>query len=207
MKITTLFISLCLSAFVTSAVAGDGERLLDKFIDDIKTMTADFSQSLRSSDGEVLQESKGKFFLHKPGQFRWDYNQPYAQEIVSDGEHIWIHDIELKQVTVQKQSVTLASTPMALLQDKISVSTAFSVQELDNQNGIYRLLLITKDDATDFQNIILGLSESGLQFMQMRDQFDQRTDIIFSNIKVNQNINASVFNFKAPEGTDIFGGS
>lgn len=189
------------------ALAGEGERLLDKFIVETKTMSANFSQSLRTSDGELLQESTGQFYLQKPGRFRWNYMLPYAQEIVSDGENIWIYDVDLQQVTVQKQSIALSNTPMALIQDKISVDAAFDIKSLDEKNGVYRLLLASKSETTDFKNIILGVNENGLQFMQLKDQFDQDTDIVFSDTKVNGEIDSATFIFKAPEGTDIFGGN
>ena len=187
--------------------AGEGERLLDQFIVGTQTMSANFSQTLSTSDGELLQESKGQFYLQKPGQFRWNYIYPYAQEIVSDGVNIWIYDVDLQQVTVQKQSTALSNTPMALIQDKISVDSAFDIKALDESNGIYRLLLSAKSETTDFKKIILGVNENGLQFMQLKDQFDQNTDIVFSDAKVNTKIDAAIFTFKAPEGTDVFGGS
>ena len=207
LKFSTAIIclSLCLSSMI--ALAGEGERLLDKFIVETKTMSANFSQSLRTSDGELLQESTGQFYLQKPGRFRWNYMLPYAQEIVSDGENIWIYDVDLQQVTVQKQSIALSNTPMALIQDKISVDAAFDIKPLDEKNGVYRLLLASKSETTDFKNIILGVSENGLQFMQLKDQFDQDTDIVFSDTKVNGEIDSATFIFKAPEGTDIFGGN
>lgn len=198
--LTGLFLSL-------DVMAGEGERLLEKFIVETKTMTANFSQTLRSEDGELLQESKGQFFLQKPGKFRWNYVHPYPQEIVSDGENIWIYDVDLQQVTVQKQSAILTNTPMALIQDKITVNSAFDIKVIDKKDGIYHLLLTSKSESSDFKNIILGVNEHGLQFMQLHDQFDQSTDIVFSDSKINQDIDASLFDFKAPDGTDVFGGN
>ena len=207
MRYGFLLVSLILTLTTTPVMAGEGERLLNKFIVGTKTMSAKFSQTLRSSDGELLQESAGQFYLDKPGKFRWNYSQPYAQEIVSDGENIWIHDVDLQQVTVQKQSIALSNTPMALIQDKVSVDAAFDIKTLDEKNGVYRLLLDAKSETTDFKKIILGVNESGLQFMQLKDQFDQSTDIVFSSAKVNADIDPTLFDFKAPEGTDVFGGS
>ena len=207
MRYIVLVIPILLHAMATVSYAGEGERLLDQFIVGTKTMTANFSQTLSTSDGELLQESKGQFYLQKPGQFRWNYINPYEQEIVSDGVNIWIYDVDLQQVTVQKQSTALSNTPMALIQDKNSVDSAFDIKALDESNGIYRLLLSAKSETTDFKKIILGVNENGLQFMQLKDQFDQNTDIVFSDAKVNTKIDAATFMFKAPEGTDVFGGS
>ena len=61
-----------------------------------------------------MQQSEGEFYLNRPGKFRWDYRAPYEQIIVSDGQRIWIYDVDLQQVTVQKQEAGLPTTPMAL---------------------------------------------------------------------------------------------
>ena len=207
MRTCCILFLLLLNLVVTPVIASEGERLLDKFIVGTETMSAKFSQTLHSNDGELLQESTGQFYLHKPGKFRWNYIKPYEQEIVSDGENIWVYDVDLQQVTVQKQTTALSNTPMALIQDKLSVEAAFDIEPLDEKNGVYRLLLNAKSDTTDFKKIILGVSENGLQFMQLKDQFDQKTEIVFLNAKINSGIDAEIFIFTAPEGTDVFGGS
>ena len=40
-----------------------GEKLLDRFLTESEYMSADFKQTLRADDNEVLQESKGHFYL------------------------------------------------------------------------------------------------------------------------------------------------
>lgn len=205
--IKRLFLIGLLSGFyLLPAYAGEGETLLNRFLNDTKTMSADFTQTLQAEDGAMMQQSAGRFYLHKPGKFRWNYDRPYAQEIISDGVNIWINDIDLQQVTVQKQSLALKNTPMALLQDMVSVEQAFDIKSLDHQKGVYRMLLSAKTKQTDFKNIILGVNEKGLQFMQLKDQFDQTTDIVFSNIKQNRVLDESLFRFVPPKGSDVFGG-
>jgi outer membrane lipoprotein carrier protein len=197
------------TSFLYSAClfAGEGERLLDKFLTQTKTMSASFSQTLRTNDGEVLQESSGKFYLNRPGKFRWNYAEPYEQEIVSDGESIWIYDVDLQQVIVQKQSSTLSNTPMALMEGKLKLAKAYTVSELDHRDGIFRLKLSSKNSDTDFSELIIGVDESGMRFMQLRDQFEQTTDIVFDNLKSNAKLASELFEFIPPEGVDVFGGS
>lgn len=199
---------LVLTLFIlNNAYASDGKQLLDNYLSSTRTMSADFSQTQRSENGEVLQTSKGVFYLDKPGKFRWDYSEPFEQQIISDGENIWIFDVELQQVTVQKQSISLKNTPMALIQDSASVHDAFDIIPLDKINDVYHVELKTKSDQSDFKGIVLGVDESGLKLMKLKDQFNQTTDIVFSNVKVNKDIDESKFTFEAPDGVDVFGGS
>ena len=53
--------------------------------------------------------------IARPGKFRWQIEQPYSQLLVGDGEKVWMHDPELRQVTVRKVGAALGGSPAALL--------------------------------------------------------------------------------------------
>lgn len=187
--------------------AGEGRVLLDKFLTQTQTMTANFRQTLKSSDGKLLQESAGEFYLKRPGKFRWNYTTPYPQEIVSDGEQIWVFDVDLAQVTVQKQGKGQNNTPMALLQNRQKLEDAFDIHERGSDSGLHRIELVNKQEEADFDHVIVGLDKTGLRFMQLHDQFEQTTHIFFTELKSNPEIEPAVFEFIPPEGVDVFGGS
>ena len=201
------FIFILALTLPSITLAGEGEKLLERFLIQSKTMSADFVQTLRAEDNEVLQESKGHFYLNRPGKFRWNYSSPYEQEIVSDGEQVWVFDVDLQQVTVQNKSVSLNNTPMALMEGKLKLKEAYNISELDHRDGIYRLKLSSKTKDADFSELIVGVNKQGLQFMQMRDQFDQTTDIVFINLELNKKLDSDLFEFTPPEGVDVYGGS
>ena len=183
-----------------------GEIYLEDFLANTKSLEADFQQTLRTHEGEVLQQTTGRFYLNRPGKFRWNYRAPYEQIIVSDGERIWIYDVDLKQVTVQKQSAGLSTTPMALLENSFKLHQSFNVTPLDEHDGVYRLKLVSKTKDSDFGEIVVGLDAHGLRFMQLHDQFEQVTDIVFSDITTNSKLAKDIFEFIPPEGVDVFGG-
>ena len=194
------------NAFAEDEKTSTGEVYLEKFLEKTQTLEANFQQTLRTHKGEVLQQTEGKFYLNRPGKFRWNYKTPYEQVIVSDGERIWIYDVDLEQVTVQKQSAGLPSSPMALLQDSAMLHQSFNVSPLDEHEGVYRLKLESKTRESDFTEIVVGVDVKGLRFMQLHDQFEQVTDIVFSEISTNTNIAKEIFEFIPPEGVDVFGG-
>ena len=201
-----MFVLAAANAMAESKPVSQGEAYLEDFLANTKTLEATFQQTLRTHEGEVLQQTEGEFYLNRPGQFRWNYRSPYEQIIVSDGERIWIYDVDLKQVTVQKQSASLPSTPMALLEDSATLHDDFSVTPLDDSQGVYRLKLLSKSKESDFGEIVVGLDASGLRFMQLHDQFEQVTDIVFSDLRTNKTLSPEVFEFTPPEGVDVFGG-
>jgi len=161
---------------------------------------------LRAHDGEIIQQAEGEFYLERPGKFRWNYQTPYEQIIVSDGKKIWIYDVDLQQVTVQKESAGLPATPMSLLEDSSTLHKNFNVSPVDEKDGVYRLKLLSKTGDSDFGEIVVGLDAKGLRFMQLHDQFEQVTDIVFSDIDTNKKLAREIFEFIPPEGVDVFGG-
>ncbi len=187
-------------------VAGEGERLLERFLSQTRTLSAAFQQTLRADDGFVMQQSEGRFYLARPGRFRWDYEKPYQQQIVSDGDRVYIYDVDLQQVTVQQQNAALSNTPMALMQDKATLTDAYKVQELDSRDGVYRLKLVSKKGDGDFNGIVVGVDQTGLRFLQLKDQFNQVTDIVFDALQTNPKLQSGLFEFTPPEGVDVFSG-
>ena len=206
LKIFLLYFACTAPLLAEADKPSQGEIYLEKFLSKTRTLQADFNQTLRTHDGEVLQQSEGQFYLNSPGKFRWNYSAPYEQVIVSDGKRIWIYDVDLQQVTVQKQEAGLPTTPMALLEDSFKLHQSFHVSPLDEHQGVYRLKLVSKTKESDFGEIVVGLDESGLRFMQLHDQFEQVTDIVFSNIDTNTKLASDIFEFIPPEGVDVFGG-
>lgn len=188
------------------ATPSTGEVYLENFLANTRTLEAEFQQTLRTHEGEVLQQTEGTFYLNRPGKFRWNYRSPYEQVIVSDGERIWIYDVELRQVTVQKQSAGLPTTPMALLENSLKLHQSFDVTPLDEHDGIYRLKMVSKTKESDFGEIVVGLDNKGLRFLQLHDQFEQVTDIVFSDVTTNVKLEKEIFEFIPPEGVDVFGG-
>lgn len=183
-----------------------GETYLENFLTNTQTLEANFQQTLRTHDGEIIQQTDGQFYLNRPGKFRWNYQSPYEQIIVSDGVRIWIYDVDLQQVTVQKQTSSLPATPMSLLENSSTLHENFNVSSMDERDGVYRLKLLSKTKESDFGEIVIGVDEKGLRFMQLHDQFEQVTDIIFSDINTNKKLAKEIFKFIPPEGVDVFGG-
>ena len=71
---------------------------------------------------------------------------------------------------------------------------------------MHRIELVSKNNDVDFGRIMLGLDESGLRFLQLHDQFEQVTLIVFSQLRSNIELDGAIFKFIPPEGVDVFGG-
>ena len=178
--------------------------LLD-FSSSMVSFSADFTQTVYDSDSVALQESAGSVELLRPGRFRWTYTAPSRQVIVADGLSLWVYDEDIKQVTVQPQSETLGSAPIGLLSGQKTIQSEFNISELGEEEGLkwFELEPLVKD--TDFNAIYIALDANGISAMELRDNFDQATQIKFSNFKKNVAIDSVNFSFTPPDGADVVG--
>ncbi|MDQ7073430.1 MAG: outer membrane lipoprotein chaperone LolA [Gammaproteobacteria bacterium] len=178
---------------------------LNHFVATVETFQADFTQTVFDSNGQVMEEAKGTFALERPGRFRWDYQEPYPQHIVADGQRIWFYDVDLEQVTVNSQLEALADTPATLLSGENKPADKYLLTDLPSDDGMVWVELIPKKEETSFQTIVLAFDDVGLRQMIMKDSFDQQTRLVFNNVVENPKLADDLFVFLAPEGVDVVG--
>jgi outer membrane lipoprotein carrier protein len=178
---------------------------LNAFVKQVMTYQANFKQSVIDSQGRVVEEATGRFVLERPGKFRWDYVEPFPQHIVADGERIWFYDVDLEQVTVKSQQDALADTPATLLSGQSSPEDKYTLTEIDTDDGFQWIQLIPKNQESNYQTITLAFDSDGLRQMLMKDSFEQRTRLVFSQAIENAILAKDAFVFIAPEGVDVVG--
>lgn len=186
------------------AFANGTERLMD-FFDKTSSMRAQFQQVVTDNQGQKVQEVSGTMQLLRPGKFRWDYNKPYQQEIVGDGERIWLFDPELNQVTVRNMSQAIGSSPAALLAGSKEVEKNFTLENLSDKDKLEWVLAKPKDKDSGFDEVKLGFSKAGLERMELQDSYGNLTSIRFSRLERNPALTQQIFMFKPPAGADIVG--
>lgn len=179
-------------------------KQLKTFLKTNASLSADFKQVSYNKAGQAAQASFGEFYLSRPGKFRWNYQKPFAQEIVSNGGKVWFYDADLEQVTVKQLDDSLGSTPALLLTGQVDIDQKFVLEEQGNDDDLNWVRLSPKNEESGFKYILIGLNHGQLGGMELSDNFGQLTRIYFSNIKLNPVLQDSLFNFKPPKGVDVF---
>lgn len=177
---------------------------LKSFLASSAALSADFKQISFDKSGRPAQNSLGKFYLSRPGKFRWNYQKPFVQEIVSNAGKVWFYDADLEQVTVKQLDDSLGSTPALLLTGEVDIEEKFILEEQGQDDGMNWVKLLPKNEESGFKYILIGLNGNQLGGMELSDNFGQLTRIYFSNIQQNPKLDDALFNFKAPKGTDVF---
>ena len=200
----TLALALALSVS-TAAFAGAREQMT-AFTKGSKNLDAHFEQRVYDGNGRQTERSAGTVKLSAPRLFRWEYLTPSPQLIVADGDHIWIYDPDLEQVTVRNQSYEEQSSPLAVLIDPGELERQFNVSEGGKSGGMDWLLLMPKktEDAP-FVKARLGFGSTGLVRMELDDALGQHTVIGFSAWNHNTKFAKNLFSFTPPKGADVVG--
>lgn len=115
----------------------------------IKTVNGYFNE-LGNLKGSFLQtgpdkkKMKGKFFLKRPGKFRFDYALPSKQIIISDGEYLAIQDLDLNN----EDRIALDQTPFRLLMRK-DVDLIRDARIVEAQEADDLVILTVQDKSPD----------------------------------------------------------
>jgi outer membrane lipoprotein carrier protein len=169
----------------------------------VRTLSGQFSQLTLDGSGTRLQESTGAMELMRPGKFRWHTDAPLEQELVSNGELIWLYDPDLEQVTIRKMDQRLTHTPALLLSGDVSqIAENFAISS-KAADDVVDFTLIPRAADSLFDSLRLSFRGGLINDMQLVDSVGQRTNILFSGVKMNQDLPEEQFTFVIPPGTDV----
>ena len=196
-NVLVLLAALCLPGL---AVAETED--LRSFFNNMQSLKADFTQQVFGPRQELLQDSSGQVIVQRPGKFRWDYNKPYQQHIVADGEKLWLFDVDLEQVSIKPQNAAMANSPASLLSDAGQLDKQFDVLTVFRQDRNW-YELIPKQSDSGFEALFILLEEGVISQMELKDSFGQFTRLRFENVRINKGYGANTFRLKIPEGVDV----
>jgi outer membrane lipoprotein carrier protein len=200
--------------FLAVPAQADGVDLLAQFVKQARSGRADFTQVVtspsRAGQSPRSKTSSGSFEFQRPGKFRFDYRKPFVQTLVADGQTLWMHDVDLNQVTARKQQQVLGATPVALLTagtDLQSLKADFQFSPEPARDGLEWVRATPLAADGQIRAVMVGLRATPLgpelAVLDVQDSLGQRSVLTFSAFQLNPALPASQFVFKAPAGADI----
>ncbi|MGQ9659314.1 MAG: LolA family protein [Thermochromatium sp.] len=175
------------------AFAAEGAQRVDDYLKGLTSLKAEFEQFTFNAERTQMMERRGTLYLQRPGRFRWEYEGPNKQIIIADGKRVYVHDIELKQVSHQSQTKALRGTPALLLSNAEPIEQHFEVRPIESSDGRDWVELIPKDPETDVVRIELGFSSDALDSLIVADRFGQETRINFMDVQRNMALDPGLF--------------
>ncbi|MBW6508972.1 MAG: outer membrane lipoprotein carrier protein LolA [Desulfuromonadales bacterium] len=197
----------------------------------IRDFTADFVQLSTVVAIDRVQRGEGKVWFKFPPQartgstmpmFRWDYQMPNEQQVLSDGTTLWVYVPENRQVIVSEISQVEAEygdNPAAFFTGLGDLTQNFDIawgKGRQDQAGHYLLLLTPKRPSQFFKQIEVTVNhqavlafQQGTVFRlfplvatQVTDPQDNLTRITFVAVRWNLDPSDSEFIFEVPAGVE-----
>lgn len=191
--------------FTAQTADADGMSSVKAFYEQTKSVRANFHQVVTDKQGRKVQEVDGEMQLLRPNKFRWDYRKPYEQQIISDGNQVWLYDTELAQVTIRSLNQSIGSSPASLLAGGADIDKAFKLVNASRKDKLDWVSAIPKDKDSGFDKILMGFQDNKIQEMSLIDSFGHTTKIVFTQVEVNPVLEPKNFLFQVPKGVDVVG--
>ena len=186
------------SAPQQTPILADGPALsTDRSLTGIDALSGTFEQTIRDPKGELVATSQGEFAILKPHFLRWFVRAPGQQLLVSDGEYLWQHDLDLETLVRQPIDRGQNSPLRLLIEPEASLTSDYSISR-DAQT--IRLTPLT--DSSLFQVVTLFFDGEHIRAMQLLDNLGQTIDVVLS-LNPETMLTPGDFQFEVPEGMDI----
>jgi outer membrane lipoprotein carrier protein len=206
--------ALALAGVVPWARAADGLELLGRFLQQVRSGRAQFTQVVtspaRGGQAPRSKSSSGQLEFQRPGRFRFVYRKPFEQMLLADGQTLWLHDVDLQQVTARRQSEVLGATPAALLTtaaDLRSLQADFNFEAQGTREGLQWVRATPRGTEGQVRWLQAGLRPIGaaaeLVMLEIEDSLGQRTVLRLSAIETNPSLPSETFVFRPPAGVDV----
>ncbi|HXV19821.1 MAG TPA: outer membrane lipoprotein carrier protein LolA [Desulfuromonadales bacterium] len=199
----------------------------------IADFQADFLQESRVASLDRVQKGHGrvtvKFDRTRSDRvsrplFRWEYDQPTRQEIVSNGKTMWVYVPENHQVIqsdIEASAQPRADDPLAFLTGLGNLSRDFQIAWASpnrDEQGNPVLELRPRQPSAVLQKLLVVVAKDAVAEATRRgkpgsifpilsttvyDPSDNSTRIEFSGVRVNRRLPDSHFNFVPPKGVEV----
>ena len=220
--------TLVLIFYPFSSFAGEGVKIEDvkRQYDEIHTLSSSFTQkTYPKSDDEVgsasggsrlseasrlSKEFKGKFIAERPNKFRMEVTKPEKQILLSDGKVLWIYLLKEKQAIKTSPEEGLA-LPVEIFFNPFEVYhvgwlPSANPPKADSPKDNKPILEVRpKEEGTLFEKAWVEIHPKTLLIkeIQLFDYEGNRIHYTFSNLRINQKVKPSTFQFIPPDGVDV----
>src|SRR5215467_7590426 len=200
----------------SASKVNDFNALIDGVQRSFAQMT-DFSADFVQKDQNPLnrnRQASGHLYLMRPRKMRWEYQVPEEQFFVSDGKTVYFHVPADQPVNKEAVKDTFDDRmPLMFLLGRSDLRNEFSRFER-NPGDIKPFLQGTEvvrmypKRKTDIKDVVIEVDPANYQIRRLilNHNDGSRSEFIFSNIRLNTGLKASLFDFKVPEGVQVVQG-
>lgn len=110
-----LFAVCAMTLFSSQAAWADARQDLQQRLNKVNSFQANFSQTVTSNEGSLIQKGEGSLKVQRPDLFNWHMTAPDESTLISDGKTLWFYNPFVEQVTATWLESATTNTPFMLI--------------------------------------------------------------------------------------------
>jgi len=166
---------------------------------DIKSFSAEFSQTKHMKMMEGNSESQGKVYYKSPDMLKWEYTKPYDYQLLFKDSKLFIEEEgQLSEVDLSSNKLfdKMGELVAGSVNGKILMADKDFNITYHHADQHVKALIIPKDQSLKgmFKEIWIKFNQEHLiKSVRLIDPSGDYTEIFMKNVKINQPIPSSVF--------------
>lgn len=167
--------------------------------------SARFEQYSIGDQGIKRETSTGFFAVERPDRFIWETETPFPQQIISDGEYIWVYDPDLEQATRKSVEEGEGTAPALILNGRVDeLNEQFQIMLIQSYENTQIFELVPRSEQNNlFSSVRLLFRDGILAELAMDDSLGQSSTIVLDDVQVNPELSPDLFVFVPPDGVDV----
>lgn len=199
----TAWLALVLVGLPIVALASDAVTQFEQFVKTVPAASGQFAQYTVGPQGQTGRAQTGVFQFSRPGKFRWEVQNPYAQLVLSDGKLVSQYDPDLNQATVRPVGTAIGSSPAAILFGEGRMSDQFVVSSLPDGDGLSWFRAVPKQPDAGLNQVDIGMRQGNPARLLLVDGFGQTTRVDLERLRAQSSFPSDTFTFTPPPGTQV----
>jgi chaperone LolA len=148
--------------------------------------------------------SGGMFYFSRPDLMRWDYTEGQEQNVIGDGEWVWVYQPDLEQAyRIEYKAAFGSGGLVALLADREGLSKRYRLELVDRNDESVRLRLMPREGAGETLELEMSSETMDLRSVVVTDPAGSVTFVEFIDARRNGEVDPELFVFTPPDGVDI----
>ena len=190
--------SICVSCSVLAGLTDD----LALKLSESSFGQMSFSQTVRDPD-DRLTSSTGKLAYSRPAKFALEYDSPEQVKMVSDGQTLWVHDIDLNQVVVTDLSEAPGNHGFLSVLGATDLTSEFDLDSYEDGEISWLVLVPHDEESVSFTSCDIGFNASGeIVAARFTDLVGNEVDARFFDVEASAP-SAGRFSFEPPDGAEV----
>jgi len=184
-------------------------RRVEQTASGIRTLEADFVQTLQVPLLNTNRTSTGKLYQRKPSHFLMRFTDPAGDVMVADGRHFWIYYPSSDRTQVIRTSIAEGGEQADFQRQFLSNATERFVATLNGQETVagrptYALTLVPRRRSPyRVIRIWVDRDDNLVRRFEMTEENESVRRVELRNLKVNQPLADALFTFTPPAGAQI----